>query len=336
MKKLGVALLVAAILLLLIEVGLRLAGISPDVLMPKNDFNCTPNEFWKKDSVLGIKYFPGNFTCTAGNEVVFSVTHGSDGYRTCGPEKDSTAPAIALFGGSVCWGHGLEDFCTLGWQLHGNTEYAVSNFGIGATGTVQSYLQLKSVVDARKLPEEVVLLYGSFHDMRNTSSWQWRKAFYGFLSNAETRKQYRDLKVPAYRQFNTDGSEGISLVYLSQNELLNALPGFDKSALLFLLNEIYQVFWCDRELDDQQASIALLLEMNRLVNSNQARFTVVGVFDDQETLSTLQLLENQGVNVLLPFSSMGEEKWTIPKDGHPNCDWNAELAKRLMAELDLY
>lgn len=335
MKKPLLVVLILVILLLIMEVGLRLVGFSPGALLYKNDFSCTPTEFWKLDSILGIKYFPGNFTCTAGEEIEFSVRHDSDGYRTCGPQKSSGTPEIILLGGSVCWGHGLEDSCTLGWKLNKGTEYAISNFGIGATGTVQSYLQLKAIIENGKLPDEVILLYGSFHDMRNTSSWQWRKAFYGFLSDAESRKEYRDLKVPAYRQYKPDGRKGISLVYLSQNELLNALPGFDRSALLFLLNEVYQMFWCDRELDDQQASIALLREMNTLVNSNAGRFTVVGVFNDQETLSTLQALENQGVDVVMPFSSMGEEKWTIPKDGHPNCEWNAELASRLMAELDL-
>jgi hypothetical protein len=313
-----------------LEVGLRLLGIQPERFFRSNsDLVCSPNDYWRLDSVLGFKYNEGAFMCTANDVVEFSVTHGADGFRVTSehPESFNELPEIHLYGCSVTWGHGLNDSETVAWKLqYSLPQFAVKNFGIGASSNAQALRLFETNVERGDAPRYAVLVYAAFHHIRNTMSWNWRRQFHIF-SRQSVNNNFDEIFIPRAK-LNVENE--VVLEYMSSSELLHSIPKFDQSAFLYTLNEVYQKHWVDRNLNDYETSKKLILEFNEECKSENVKFIVAGLLSDPATATMLADLQTEGVLVVDMSVDLSLNQWRLKGDGHPNENANVHFAESLL------
>lgn len=148
-----------AVSCLLLEGALRLVDYQPASTSPLGAFHRSDSEIgW-----IGIPDFEGRFK-TIEFDVV--VQTGSDGFRetVLRIEPSEGAEDVWVLGDSFVWGWGVEngEVVTDFLQDELGADFRVENFGINATGTVQQYLLLSRLLEARQPPAHIVMLV--FHN----------------------------------------------------------------------------------------------------------------------------------------------------------------------------
>jgi hypothetical protein len=168
---------------------------------------------------------------------------------------------VLFFGDSFIQGYGLSDPETLPWivqQRH--PELAVSNYGVGLYGTYQSYLAMKRSVHG---PAAVYYLFNEFHEERNAGD----PSFLRIMKPSPPGCFYPYVQVSGDR-LEGGRSDGDVVWFLSRHVRLVAMVQEYK--------QIFESHWRVRV--KRQTTQRLLVEMNRLVNAQGGKFTVI-LFD---------------------------------------------------------
>ena len=128
------------------------------------------------DPVLGWVAIPGSHVVSpyhpAGAEIHYTFLE--DGSRATS-EVGRTGPYdLVLLGGSYTQGRAVSDWDTFGWKLQSAfPELKVGNFGVGAYGTYQSLLMLRSLYQRGLEPEIVIYGLIDHHQVRNIAHFDW-------------------------------------------------------------------------------------------------------------------------------------------------------------------
>lgn len=158
--------------LVLLELGARLAGYRPWAPV-RADIVVEPGQtFFKPHPSLGYSHYPGQFKLTLGGSYVFTATRGENLYRITHPvmqtpSDNGNKEEIWIFGDSVTYGWSVNDDESYPWLLQKEfPKYEVMNFGVSGYGTLHSLIQLKEELQKKRAPRIVVLAYASWHDPR--------------------------------------------------------------------------------------------------------------------------------------------------------------------------
>ena len=166
---------------LVLEIGLRLAGIRPfphfdnaetEKIVEKNfrDYMCND------DSIGIIPCASKERTIYQSDKIPFRISHLPDGSRFCGSDAQA-ADTILITGDSNTHGDGVNDSNHVGFLLQQMLPaYRVINRAIPGSGNVSQLQVLKESL-RHYTPEIVIATYGSYHNDRNIFSRSIRKAF---------------------------------------------------------------------------------------------------------------------------------------------------------------
>lgn len=170
------------ILFLFFEVLLRLLGSQPFDFQSRKrmveifELYNQGKQFFITDSLLGYKLDTGTYYIPLDDESVFMATNDKWGYRNQIGNKETSN--IHFYGCSVTYGICVEDdevFSEVLNRISPNNHFF--NFGVPSYSMVQSYLQFKSNLESRIVPEKAFFIYGSFHNERSVMSNTWMKNF---------------------------------------------------------------------------------------------------------------------------------------------------------------
>jgi len=313
--------LVLSMVLGISEVVLRMMNYKPWQMETKN-ISITPNQpFFEKDSLLGFKTSHGLFELTIDQDFRFTCTNRPNGLRMTSPlwspDTVSLHPQIWIFGGSYTYGWSVNDEETFCWLLQEKfPEYEIVNFGIPAYGTLQSLLQFENALVRQTTPEMVILVYASFHDMRNVSSRSWRKMLapynqlgplhhpYALLENEEliiSNKDFQYRPWPLMRQF--------ALVHFLERRV-NALE-------MNLLS--------GKEVTNQ-----LIHRFHRVCRQHNLQFAMATIGTDDATLATLHYCTEKAIAIFdMTVDMRLPENTNVPYDSHPSAKAHREYAEGL-------
>jgi hypothetical protein len=233
-------------------------GLDPAFGGTHAEYNCDHDLGWSpRQGTFNLSFPP--------DPRLFRYTNWSGGRRATSlhppPPGVPASQQVLFFGDSFIQGYGLSDPETLPWivqQRH--PELAVSNYGVGLYGTYQSYLAMKRSVHG---PAAVYYLFNEFHEERNAGD----PSFLRIMKPSPPGCFYPYVQVSGDR-LEGGRSDGDVVWFLSRHVRLVAMVQEYK--------QIFESHWRVRV--KRQTTQRLLVEMNRLVNAQGGKFTVI-LFD---------------------------------------------------------
>ena len=308
-------LLVLAVLLLLVEGGLRLARFP---FRPR--WTPSENAIARFDETLGWSYRPGLATEMETESGVVPVYFDGQGIRVSGPgeEADPSRPSVLFVGGSFTMGHGLAFEDTFVGQFAARAEASglqAVNLGVQGYGTDQAFLSLQ-----RYLPRfdtrAVVYTFIPAHRRRNTNHDR-RLLFPGAVFLGTKPKFALDpdgepfLEKPPVRYEDYRHSWLVDLVRM---RLGPKWPGAEERA--------------------DELTRALVRAMGEYCRSRGVDFWVL---DWRWTPGDAGGFEGLGVNVIdtLDGAPAGWSHAKLPGDEHPNARASKRVAELLVEALGL-
>lgn len=308
------------------EIVIRIMGYSPWT-PAEQSFTVKPDgPFFQPDSVLGYVGRPGRFELTLGDELQYSVTHNSSGFRITsqGQLADSlNRPEIWIFGCSFTHGFGVNDEDNYPWMVQKRfPEYKIRNYGMDGYGNLQSLHLFQRELERNPTPKLVVLAYGAFHDQRNTSNRYWRKVLHG-------REVVDGLTYPQVRF----GEQDSMVMGFSKLEY-QSFPLMKYSALSHYLEMGYNRRE-DAALRSTEITRNLIWQFVETSKSQGVSFLLSGIYHHEGTEQMLRYFEGEGISVLDMSQDLDAEDMRImPSDGHPNAKAHQKMADILISWLD--
>lgn len=282
-KRLWISLGVVAAILLLTEIGLRVAGFKPY----KGEFaalEMTPEWMYASDSTLGLRIQPGVYDIKELEQYSYRATIDSNGYRI-NPLVDTPnapiKPQIIFLGAGSTFGQGLSDQEAYPFVLQSLVpQYRVRNQAVMGYGVANNYVQLMNLKNYRP-GDIVVYIYHADQDNRYRLANQ--KGIYGTFS-----------KHPHFQNYQ----------YLSIDENLNTavhtydyspLPLSGYSALVNHIDDMHNHYVDSRDRSNEIARKAILA-MAAWSKDHGIDFKLVCWKSDDLSLQTLAYLQQNGVN----------------------------------------
>lgn len=305
------------------EVLARLRGIEPWNPQPIGIFVEPGGHYFRKHPALGYSHLPGSFTVTMPQTgLIYRVTHLDDTLRITRPlesyaDDDAGKEGIWLFGGSFAYGWGLNDEETFAWLLQeAFPEYEVVNFGVSGYGTLHGLIQFEEALRTREPPATAVIVYATFHDMRNTFLRRHRKTLV-------QGNRLGPLALP-YARLDRDGHLKLEMAEVVYREF----PLMRVSAFAHLLETFYDNSIEDRFIGSEEVTRAIFLEFQRVCEENGVELLVAAVDDWSGTAMPGFLAEN-GIPTVETWVDMTDPRYVNLRDvfHHPNA-----LANRVYAE----
>lgn len=310
-----------AVVLVAGEIVVRIMGYSP--WQPANQsFSVKPEgPFFQPDSLLGYAGRPGRFELTVGDELQYTVTHDSAGFRITSHEERADSldrPEIWIFGCSFTHGFGVNDEDNYPWMLQERfPDYKVRNYGMDGYGSLQSLHLLRRELETKPAPKLVILAYGAFHDQRNTSNRYWRKVLHG-------REVVDGLTYPQVRFDEQD-----SLVTGFSQLEYKAFPLMKYSALSHYLELRYNTRQ-DAALRSHEITRRLIWQFVETCKAREVSFLLSGIYRHEGTSQMLDYFGKEGVSVLdMSVDLDAEDMRIMPSDGHPNAKAHQKMAQYL-------
>lgn len=155
--------------LVVVELGLRLAGLDPGEVSPHYDEK-SDTRWSQLDAKLGWRNRPGPARSVECGEV--TMTFREDGSRLT-PSEPTTAPATLFFGASYVQGYGVADDATFVELLNREApEEGFRSYGTGGFNTLQARLLAEEILDGlapEEQPERVVYAFTQGDTKRNVA-----------------------------------------------------------------------------------------------------------------------------------------------------------------------
>ena len=300
----------------------RLTGHRPWIVK-QADIKVEPGgRLFQTHPTLGYTHLPGQFKITLDGVFTYEATNLSNTLRISHPLDPYPArddkKEIWVFGDSITYGQSVNDRGTFCWQLQERVpNYEFVNFGVQGYGNLQSLIQLREALQARKTPRLVILVYASWQDVRNTFIRARRK----MLSVADSLGPVNQ----PYARLNDDGSLDIRTDSLQYREF----PLMHYSAFMNAVEEAYDRYE-ERHARSHEVTKAIIKEMARECQAHGivmavASLTVDPVSDDMLAFCQMEGLKTTNIWVDLTK----RENNNLPYDSHPNASAHRLYAEKL-------
>ena len=303
------------------EVIARLMGKHPWTV---NHFNIKVEpggRLFQPKPVIGYTQLPGQFKITLNDVYTYTTTNRDNTLRITHPLD--TYPAadkqeIWVLGDSVTYGQSVNDWETFCWLLQQKfPNYEFVDFGVEGYGNLQSLIQLREAFQTRKPPRLVILVYGSWQDVRNTLLRARKKMLTGTENFGPVSQPYARLR--------NDGSLEIAV----DNGPFREFPLMRYSAFMNTLEESYDRYE-ERHARSHDVTKAIIGEMARECQAKGIQLVLASLTSDPTSDDTLRFSETQGIKPVSIWVDLSKaENNNLPYDSHPNAHAHQLYAQKL-------
>jgi hypothetical protein len=229
----------------------------------------------------------------------------------------------ALLGCSFTYGYGVNYEETFAAKIQSeNDSVFVKNYAVPGYGTVQSLLQLPTILKEKSF-SNVVLCISSYHLMRNILSQEFRSNLrIGFAnSSSEIEKSMKGARFPYVRDTS------LHILYENWYEIYKNLPLREYLASVnFIQNTRDRLK--DEEINDVKITSRMIDEMNHLCRANGVKFMVV-CLNDSEEMSIIEKSLNHIPWLNVSFNFNSKSLTLLPFDSHPNAKGHKYIQKKI-------
>ena len=315
-------LLLASILfaLVLAEIVLRAIGYSPWRPAEAVHLQVESTEaFFGTDPLLGFALVTDRAKISV-NALTFEVNHdrlrlddSTEVLYRRSPGANKGGDTVWVFGGSYTYGWGVSNSETYSNVLGEELGIFVRNFAVPAYGTLQSTLQLNSLLKSLdETPSLVVFAHAPFHAERNVGARSWLKTLSAYNSLG-------DINLPALRPDESDQLRYIDLNYFG-------VPFIEYFALPNAIDDALNQLTDDRQ-QDLEILQTLLVQMAESCRQKNIRFVVLNLVTDVSSAEVFSTLSDQEI----PFADVTvdlriQENTLLPADSHPSARAHRQFA----------
>lgn len=317
----------ALLIVLVLEVGSRVAGYRP-WSVTKAEIVVHPGQtFYKSHPLLGYTHLPGDFQVTLSGSYVFRATHLTNTLRTTQPlatsSKQSAPKDIWIFGDSVTYGWSVNDEESYPWLLQeALPDYRVVNFGVGGYGTVHALIQLREALRQQQQPQVVIVAYGSWHDPRNTFIRMRRKM-------VQSASHLGPLNHP-YAQLAHDGTVQI----VNHTSEYREFPLMRYSAFIHAIEQTYNSYE-ERHAQSHEVTRLLMKDIIDLCKAKAIQVIIAGLTSDRPTSDLLNYCASQGAKTVdISVDLTIKENNNLPFDSHPSSAAHRQYAGKLASVIN--
>ena len=196
----------------------------------------------------------------------------------------------------------------------------------------------------KKLPDYVVKNYGvSGYSVANVFALYNKKlelnkgdiVIYAYLSEHENRYRKSVLKAIHDSPFQMKNyivlDENLNIKCLQNNYKLNPLCRYFVS--INLLDDIYNEH-TDNQKKAHKIAIEAIEKLNSLCNQHECTFILCGIESDSQTKLTIRELSNKNVQAFDISVDLGNNKYRLIDDDHPNANANKVFASKIYSILE--
>ena len=202
----------------------------------------------------------------------------------------------------------------------------VENFGIGGSGTVHSYLQVKQLILDEKLPEYCIVNYAYFHNMRNSNNRLWRMLLSKLSNSLELNNTSSTLSSPYFS--NVEGS--LVLNYSDFESQYSPFPFSNLLRTVLVAELLYSIFEENYVTKSDELTFKILTELNQLCAQNNSTLIVINLDKQIKKSFNEQLLTQKDFLYYDLGLNLVDEKYNLqPYDNHPNQDANLIWAEAI-------
>lgn len=305
-----------------LEIAFLLLGYRP---WQNEDYSirANPPDAFTGHSTLGLQNNPGEYHIQVNDSLSFTSVHLPNRNRAV-PGGDSAGQDLVLLGCSFTYGFGVDGKETFAARMQeAFPALSVTNKAVPGYGTVQSFLQLEELLQHRN-PEMVLLVFSSYHLMRNTLSPTYRKNL--TTGYKRSSKNVANLMETARFPYRKNCLSPIQ--YASWDSLYKDWP-----ARQYLASVNWFQTLGDRYNEDVQGQIevtaCLIKEMHTRSKNEKIPFAVVCLDTTEATAKLQQQVPD------IPWLDVGfdfaKKEWVnLPYDSHPSAGGHAIIASKLI------
>lgn len=305
-------LIIGIITLVLLEVTIRLCGVTP-FRVQSFEIQSNPQFCLLPNKQYGFGLNVGEFDISINKNVEYNCTHSADSLRILTNQLITKFDKkVDIHGCSFTYGMSVDDslaFPSLLQQEFPNIRFR--SFAVPGFGNIQALIRLKEQIENNDSPDTLIICYAHFHDERNVLNSNYRKSLYhGFLNaNAEVLPLFTQSKIPYY-----DIKNGIQ--YCDWNNLYHNWKGRHRFATI---NSLQNAFEKMALKDGKIETHKILLKISNLCQQNNIEMIVVGITKSESTSYTLDFCQQQGITTMDIGLDLPSEKYSsLPYDIHPN------------------
>jgi hypothetical protein len=314
--------LIAVVLFAFCEVIARLKGFRPYTVKQAEIAVEPGGKFFRAHPTLGYTHLPGQYKITLSGTYTFRATNLENTLRATHPletyNETDARQQIWILGDSITYGWSVSDEEAYPWILHERLkDYEVVNFGVSGYGTLHSLIQLRDAFQQGQVPRLVMLVYASWHDVRNTFVRIRRKmlapsAYLGPLNQP-------------YARLNRDGHLEIFMDTVEYREL----PLMRYSAFVHALEETYDNYE-ERHAGSHEVTRAIIKEMIELCRAHHTELVLATLTSDPTTADMSAHFRREGGKTVSIYVDMNKkENNNLPYDSHPSALAHKQYAEML-------
>jgi hypothetical protein len=322
LKKITFSIYSLVIVLVLLELTLRLAGISP-YQTPKIVMKVEPDFFIMPDSKLGFKQKTGKYNVFYHDSINTKLTIDTSSNRITSikKEKHKAKQIDYYFGCSFTMGHGLSDEETFCWKIQEKLPRSkISNFAVGGTGTIYSYNQMIQLTD-EEIPDRIIIVYAGFHNERNTNNLQWQ-----MMNSLISKNKPGGIKIP-YARISEDS---IKTGFMTRFPEYKQIPLIENSSVV---NSISLLSTKLHEMLITKSDKVTILIFDKIIDfckKNNVKLIVLGIDNDKKTKNMLNQLTLRGIKTYDISIDLSNKEYLFLDKIHPNKIAHEKYANKII------
>ena len=244
---------------LLLEAILRLNDQNP-----WGNFTIDLNEptINQPDKIKGWDLKPGKYVFEpySDNGKKFNVTVNRDKSRFTGIPPKKSLGDIAIFGGSISMGHGVDDKENYPFFLQQKlNNYTVKNYSVGGYGTYQSFLKVEEMLKKNKNIKSAIIDFDNHAESKNIGDEFWLRTL--------TKFSKRGVVALPYASLNNEGK----IVRHKPVKYLK-LPLREKSTVIAKIEKRIMKYRLKNNQNPTLITKAIILEIKKLLDNNNVQF----------------------------------------------------------------
>lgn len=325
MKQLLNSLVILLITFLLLEVIVRICGVTPFQTKPYQ-IESTPERCILPNPMYGFGLNPGTFEVTVNKKVKYTCTHNEDSLRICSYSKPvNVEKKIAIHGCSFTYGMSVDDSLTFPFLLQqAFPKYHFQNYAVPGYGNIQALIKLKQQIQNGDTPDMMLIGYAGFHEERNALNPHYRQSLYhGFLnSNIENRPLFNKSKIPYY-----DIEKGIQ--YEKWSGLYENWLGRSYLASVNTFQNAFEKMQMTMS-DEVIVTQHILLEISNLCKDNKIDLVIVNIVKSPKVDYLKVFCGEHDIKLIdIGLELPSEAYSSLPYDIHPNAKAHRIFLERL-------
>ena len=215
---------------------------------------------------------------------------------------------IAILGGSLTWGWGVNDSETFAWKLQKKiTKYNVTNYAAGGYGTYQSLLKLEELLSEKNDIKHVICMFVPHHEVRNIGDEFWLRTLTKFSKRGYVSLPYASLG----KDRELIRHPPISYIKLPMRESSAIVNKIEKRIMKIKLNSNHK--------NRVEITKKILEKMSNLANKNNIDFLFVNISSSSNDIADyLNFFNENQINYKNCNFEATEDLVVKGEGAHPN------------------